>query len=81
VIYPGNTKAFSTGSKMENAFFYAAKRWGLMVMAALALHGVDNRLDDNVGHPHTDNAQRVPKATVKNIVPHIPYPLKAEWKH
>ncbi len=60
--------------------FYATM--GLMVMAALALHGVDDRFDDNVGHAHTDDAQRVPQATVKNIVAHIPYPLKAdEWQH
>jgi hypothetical protein len=60
--------------------FYATIR--LVVMAALALHGVDDGFDDNEGHAHTDDAQRVPQATVKNIVAHIPYPLKTdEWQH
>ena len=42
--------------------FYATM--GLMVMAALALHGVDDRFDDNESHANTDNAQRVPQAAV-----------------
>lgn len=52
-----------------------------MVMAALALHGVDDGFDNDEGHAHTDDAQRIPQAAVKYIVAHIPNPLKAKWKH
>jgi hypothetical protein len=66
---------------VENALKNHRDRAMLMVMAALALFGIDNGFDDNKGHAHAENTQCVPKAAVKDKVAHIPNPLKVKRKH
>jgi hypothetical protein len=53
----------------------------LVMVGALALGRVINRFNDAVGHPHSQDRQRVPQAAHEQHVPCIPNPFKMKWKH
>jgi hypothetical protein len=50
-----------------------------LVVAALTLLAIDDRLDHTIGHAQSDDVQGIPQSPVKNEVSGIPNPFKTKW--
>jgi hypothetical protein len=50
-----------------------------MVVVRIAAFGrIDHGFDNAVRHPHADNAQGIPQATVKDVMADIPHPFETD---
>jgi hypothetical protein len=53
----------------------------LIVVAALALGRIDDRLNDNKGHAGANDTQRIPETAHENNMGHIPDPFEIKGEH
>jgi hypothetical protein len=75
----GKKRAPPIETPTENALEFFHRQTVLMMMVGVAAFGgIDDGLDDTIGHTHADDTQRIPQTAMKHIMANIPNPFKAD---